>query len=216
MSAIARHGLRTLHTFPNRIERTGMPSQKMTYTNVGAKLRSSTVVPKSAVASVTPSRKTENAPSTIRTARESTMADTRVRQRPPVRVLLENGAAPEEEEKDERDDEDDDRADEEVDRGNREVADDADPVGEQAHALTVISAIGTPRSSSSTSNRPGIVALNGSRAGCAGRDVAHDVVAVEMDVVGHVRPNDRAPRDRPSRRTRGRCRPSARRPRRRS
>ena len=29
-SAMARHGLRTLHTFPNRIERSGIPSQKTT------------------------------------------------------------------------------------------------------------------------------------------------------------------------------------------
>ena len=48
-----------------------MPSQKITYTNVGAKLRSSIVVPKSAVASVSPKSTTEIAPRTTRTPRES-------------------------------------------------------------------------------------------------------------------------------------------------
>ena len=71
----------------------------------------------------------------MRTARESTTAEMRVRERPAVRVRLEQRPAPEEEEEDERDAEDDGRADEEVDRGNRQVADDADPVGEQAHGL---------------------------------------------------------------------------------
>ena len=52
------------------------------------------------------------------------------RQRSAVRVRLEQRPAPEIEEEDERDDEDDGRADEEVDRGDRQVADDADPVGE--------------------------------------------------------------------------------------
>ena len=85
----------------------------------------------------------------------------------PARMRLEHRPAPEIEEEDERDGEDDRRADEEVDRGDRKVANDADPVGDD-HALTVMSAIGTPRSSSSTSNRPGIVALNGSRAGLPG------------------------------------------------
>ena len=82
-------------------------------------------------------------------------------------MRLEHRPPPEEEQEDERHDEDDDRPDEEVDRGDRKVANDADPVGED-HGLTVMSAIGTPRSSSSTSNRPGIVALNGSRAGLPG------------------------------------------------
>ena len=85
-----------------------------------------------------------------------------------VRMRLEQRPPPQIEEQDERDAEDDGRADEEVDRRDRQVADDADPVGDERHGWTVMSAICTPRSSSSTSKRPGIVALNGSRAGLPG------------------------------------------------
>ena len=57
------------------------------------------------------------------------------------RVRLEQRPAPEVEQQDERRSEDDGRAHEEVDRGDRQVADDPDPVGDQAHGWTVMSAI---------------------------------------------------------------------------
>ena len=88
----------------------------------------------------------------------------RMRQRTSVRVCLEERALPEGTEQNERDDEDDRRRREEEGLRDRQVTYPADPVSQEDHGLTVRSAIWTPRLSSSTSNRPGIVAVNGSRA----------------------------------------------------
>src|SRR5262249_57966188 len=88
----------------------------------------------------------------------------RSRQRASVRMHLEERSLPERPEQDERDDEDDRRRREEERLGDRQVAYPADPVSQEDHGLTVRSAIWTPRLSSSTSKRPGIVAVNGRRA----------------------------------------------------
>jgi hypothetical protein len=85
-----------------------MPSQKMTYTNVGAKFRSDVVVPKSAVARVSPKRRPRRARARSAPAARARRAEP-AGKRLPLRVLLEERAAPESEEKDERDDEDERR-----------------------------------------------------------------------------------------------------------
>ena len=87
-------------------------------------------------------------------------------------------------------DEDDRAAPEEEPVGNRQVLDAADPVREQAQGRTSSSAIWRPRSSSSISNRPGASAVKRIVAGCAGRDVRHQVVAVDDGRVGDVRGDD--------------------------
>ncbi len=87
----------------------------------------------------------------------------RMRKRASAHMGLEQRPPPEREQEDERDGEDEGGPDVEIHRGNRQVADDPDPVGEQPHGCTLMSAICTPLFSSSTSKRPGIVALNGSR-----------------------------------------------------
>ena len=58
--------------------------------------------------------------------------------------------------------------------------------GRLTHGSTVISAIGTTRSSSSTSNTPVIVGRDVELDRAAGLDVLADVVAVEVDLVGDV------------------------------
>ena len=132
-SASARHGLRTLQTFPKSTESSGIPSQKITRMNVGAKFRSSSEVPKSAVAIVRTSRPTENAPSTIRTrAREDDRAE-QLREAPSGRRPLEQRLLPERAEEDERDDEDDGGGREEERLRDREIPDAADPVRDVAH-----------------------------------------------------------------------------------
>ena len=80
-----------------------------------------------------------------------------------LRVRFQERPPPQREQQDERDRENERRADEEVDRRDREVTDDPDPVRQDPHGSTVISAICTLLLSSSASKRPGIVALNGSR-----------------------------------------------------
>ncbi len=56
-------------------------------------------------------------------------------------MRFEQRPSPEGEQQDERDREDDRRADEEVDRRNRQVANDPDPVRQDPHGSTVMSAI---------------------------------------------------------------------------
>ena len=156
-SAMARQGLRTLHTFPNRIERSGIPSQKTTYTNVGVKLseRDRRAEQRSREGQ---HEEPDGRPSRARSARRARARARLIhagagvhRRAPPAAAGCQR-----KQQQDERDDEDDDRAEEEVGRRNREVADDPDPVREEPHGSTVMSAICTPRSSSSTSNRPGM------------------------------------------------------------
>ena len=48
---MARQGLRALQTLPSVTDNSGTPSQKITYTKVGAKFKSAIVVPNKAVAS---------------------------------------------------------------------------------------------------------------------------------------------------------------------
>ena len=61
--------------------------------------------------------------------------------RPAPGMSFEQRPPPEREQQDERDPEDDRRADEEVDRRNRQVANDPDPVRQDPHGSTVMSAI---------------------------------------------------------------------------
>ena len=129
-SAIARHGLRTRQTSPKSTDSSGIPSQKTTYTNVGAKFRSSSEVPKSAVVSVSTSSATETSPRMMRSAREKTTAATARGSSPPVLHALQERTAPEHAEQDEGDDEDDRRGRVEDGLGNREVANAPDAVGE--------------------------------------------------------------------------------------
>ena len=143
-------------------------------------------MPKSAVASVSTRSPTENAPSTTRTGRESTMrlsaAGAAARRRAPPAAAAARG-----EQQDERDGEDDRRADEEVDRRDREVTDDPDPVREKdRHGSTVISAICTPRCLELDLEAARDRRLERQPNGSARLDVARDVVAVEMDLVGDV------------------------------
>ena len=125
-------------------------------------------MPKSAVASVSTKRPTENAPSitspqiTEQRLGEHDAAE-RIGKRTPLPMHFQERPPPQGEQQDERDRENERRADEEVDGRNREVTDDPDPVRQDLHGSTVISAICTLLLSSSASKRPGIVALNGSR-----------------------------------------------------
>ena len=188
-SASARHGLSTLQTFPKRIERSGIPSQKITYTKVGREVeeldRRAEERRRERQAEEEDRDRSEHDP---HGAREDEPREPGW-QHSSARVRLEHRPPPEIEEEDERDGEDDRRADEEVGRRDRKVANDADPVGDD-HALTVMSAIGTPRSSSSTSKRPGNRRLERQPGRLARRDVSHDVVAVEVHVVGDIRSHD--------------------------
>ena len=86
---------------------------------------------------------------------------------PPL-VRREQRPLPERPEQDERDDEDDGRAPVEHPRRDREVLDRPDPVCDDVHGLTVSTASTASGWWSSTSNRPGIVAVSGSRTGFPG------------------------------------------------
>ena len=109
--------------------------------------------------------------------------------RPPLGQALELRALPERAEEEKREHEHDGGAPREEPRRNRQVADTADPVGED-QGRTSRSAIWSPRSSSSISNRPGTCGPERMRARRAGRDVGHQVVAVQVDVVGDVGAHD--------------------------
>lgn len=82
----------------------------------------------------------------------------------PFVMTVEKRPPPERTEQNEGDDEDDHRGREEEGLGNREVANTPESVGQRIHGRTVRSAICAPRSSSSTSKRPGTVASKRIRA----------------------------------------------------
>ena len=119
---------------------------------------------------------------------------------------LELRLRPERAERNEGDDENGGSSDEEEPARHGEVADAADAVrggtcreGERdegaeregsAHGRTSRSAIGKPRSSSSTSKRPGIEATKTSRAALPGFDVGELVISVQVHVVGDVGADD--------------------------
>ena len=85
-----------------------------------------------------------------------------------VLVPLQERIFPERPEQDERDNEHDARAPVEEPGRDRQVLDGADAVGDDAHGVTLTTASKASGWWSSTSNRPGIVAVNGRRTGFPG------------------------------------------------
>ncbi len=90
------------------------------------------------------------------------------RQGPTPLVLLEHRPLPESTEQDEGDDEDDARAPVEQPRRDRKILDGPDPVADEAQGRTSRTARSESGWWSSTSNRPGIVRVSGTRTGFPG------------------------------------------------
>ena len=121
----------------------------------------------------------------------STSRDSRVRRgRARAACAASSGRRQSAAEQDERDDEDDRGAPVEEPRRDREVLDRPDPVRDEVSGSTVSTASSASGWWSSTSKRPGMVAVIGMRTGLPGRDRLLDVVSVHVHRLAGVRADD--------------------------